>query len=171
MQIINIYLLFSMTVFMFYAIFTHLNKYTSLCLSVCIGHIESRFLCFGWSITDMRKLCQFSSLPTVPGKRLLSVLFNEGDHERGREIKRKGDRVQCCPHSSSGSWLAQEPDNLLSHSLWSPNARWSIMTPHAMLLEAHSQALGFLSENIVCDSVMHSLVQLSQLSEGCVQGK
>lgn len=43
--------------------------------------------------------------------------------------------MQCCPHSSSGSWLLQDSDNLPPRSLWFPNARSGIVALHAVLFQ------------------------------------
>lgn len=85
---------------------------------------------------------------------------------KGREIKRKGRQVVMLPTQLCGSWLA---DNLLSHSLRSPNARSSIVTPHAMQLNAHR--LSASSTEILCDSAIHSPIVQSFQRRLCEKEK
>ena len=68
-------------------------------------------------------------------KRVLSLLFNEGDHERGREIKRKKETGCSVAHTApaAAGWLRSLI--ICSHSPRSPNAWSGIVAPHAVLLQ------------------------------------
>lgn len=97
-----------------------------------------------------------SLLLAVPGhKNVCCQLLNEGDHERGRGIKRKGRQDAVLPTQLQWQLVVQDSDNLPPRSLWFPNAHSGIVASHAVLFR---QALHKISAYFT--KVQHSCFSL-----------